>query len=134
MKTENITKSIISVGGTTLGAVTSRVVADSAPINNPKVKHGVIAGIAILGAAFLNRETPSGAFAQDVAIGVSATQLGYLVKELVGESKGVVKTALGNPNDGMDFLASYTDYDFIPTAPITVESDYQEVSSQIAFR
>lgn len=131
MKTENITNSMVSVIATTAGAISSRVVADSAPIKNVKLKHGLIAGIAVLGAAFLDRKTAVSAFTQDVAIGVSATQIGYLAKELITEPKGTLKTALGAPNN---FLASYNSYDMIPFNEAPYENDYEERPSEIAFR
>lgn len=132
MKQGDILNSMLSVTGTTTGAVTSRIVADSVPIENEKVKHGVLAGIAVVGAMFLDRKTPVSSFAQDVAIGVSATQLGYLLKSFFPEAEGTLKTGLGNPKG--QFLASPDAYDFIPTAPRTVETPHEVVATQIMFR
>lgn len=131
MKKGNITSSIVSVVGAGTGAAASRIVAESAPIKNAKLKHGLIAGIAVLGFAFLDRKTKVGAFAQDVALGVGVTQIGYLVKELVGETSGTVKTALGSPN--YDFLAMPNSYDFIPNDR-SMGAEYQETPRQITFR
>lgn len=118
METKKISSAVISVVGTTTGALSSRVVADALPIDNAKLKHGAFAVVGIVGAALLNRKNATSAFAQDVAIGVSATQIGYLAKEIMGETTGALKTALGNPFQQKDqvFLSSYNDrYDFIPT-------------------
>lgn len=139
MKTKDFTNSAVSVTGTVLGAMASRVIVESVPVKSNKVKHGVLAGVALLGASFLDRREPTNAFVQDVAIGVSATQIGMLVKELAGETKGKMKTALGNPlNDDITFLASYQDdYDFIPTSFVEdIYTDYEEepVNTEIVFR
>lgn len=131
MKKGNITSSIVSVAGAGAGAAASRIIADSAPIKNAKLKHGLIAGVAMLGFAFLDRKTKVSAFTQDVALGVGVTQIGYLVKELVGETSGTLKTALGSPD--IDFLAMPNSYDFIPTANF-METEYQEVPREITFR
>ncbi|TDQ22755.1 hypothetical protein [Tenacibaculum caenipelagi] len=136
MKTENVTNSIVTAIALTGGAMASRVIADGAStvIKNPKLKHGAIAAVAVVGAAFLDRKTAAGSFAQDVAIGVSATQLGYLAKELIGETKGIIKTALGNPINkaNYSFLASPS-YDFIP-AQSSRYSEYEEQPGEIVFR
>lgn len=140
MKTKDLTSSAVSITGTLLGAMASRVIAENVPVKNSKVRSGVLAGVGLIGASFLDRREPTNAFVQDVAIGVTATQLGSLIKELVGETKGTIKTALGNPFSGdIDFLASYQDddYDFIPTLyPEDIDVDYDEVpvNTEIVFR
>ncbi len=136
MKTEKLTGSVVSAVAMTGGAMASRVVAGSTKtvIKNAKVRHGVLAGVAILGAALLDRKTSVGAFTQDVAIGISATQLGYLAKEFFApEKEGTLKTALGNPYgaDTIEFLASPS-YDFIP-APEQSYTDYEEYPMSIDF-
>ena len=103
MKTENVSNSVLSVSGTVLGGMASRLVADKIPVSNTKLKHGAIAAIAIVGASMLDRKDPTKAFAQDVAIGIGATQIATLVKEVVAPTDGMLKTALGNPGK---FLAN----------------------------
>lgn len=137
MKTENLTGKVVSSLAMAGGAMASRVVADGAGtiIKNPKLKHGAIAAIAVVGAALLDRKTSIGAFTQDIAIGVSATQIGYLAKEIIApEKEGTIKTALGTPYEyrGYDFLASPRDYDFIPAPEVYTE--YEEQPREIVFR
>lgn len=123
MKTENLTQSLISVTGTVLGAGTSRIIADKIPIKKTKLKHALLAGVAITGACFLDRKEATSAFVQDVAIGVAATQVTSLVKELMGDKlkEGILKTGLGNYTEEyepVNFLA-YNNYDFIPAENYT---------------
>lgn len=142
MKMENLTNSAVSVTGTVLGAMASRVVAEKLPIKKSKVKHGVLALVGIVGASFLDRKDATSAFVQDMAIGVSATQLGALAKDfLAKEEKSTLQTALGSPMtdvDAIDFLASHNNYDFIPSGEefeeIDLEYEEEPIYESTGFR
>lgn len=134
MKKGSLKSSATTVAGTVVGAMASRVIANKLPVKNTKLKHGVLALVGVLGVAMLDRKDPTSAFTQDVAIGVTATQLGSLVKELVSpkeDTNPIITTALGSPI--VDFEDPYR-YDFIPTTfteDITVVE--QEPVQEITF-
>ncbi len=145
MDTKKITNSLVTVGGTAVGAMASRVIADKVPVKNAKMKHGALAVLGMVGASFLNSKKSAEAFIQDVAIGMSATQIGYLIKELAGDkAKGVMATALGNPDLNYediaflssydDYIEDYNDYDFIPENTDFTDYEIEEPVKSIEFR
>ncbi|MFL0077014.1 hypothetical protein [Tenacibaculum maritimum] len=100
MEKKAIRESLVKTTALTVGAATSRVVAENAPIKNMHLKRGILVLTGALGAAFLDRSTSGKAFVQDMASGMAATQAAYWIKDAMAEKleeKSLLKTALGNP-------------------------------------
>ncbi|SOU87845.1 hypothetical protein [Tenacibaculum dicentrarchi] len=144
------TKKIVNTLGSTVSVSTgigvARVVDASFPSvkmedgkevkgMNPKIKHGLLFGAGVLGVVFLNGKNQTSKIAQDVSIGVAGSALITLIKELVKEPKGVLKTALGNPeSDEINFLSGHDNYDLIGDDEDYIEDViYQSVTPQITF-
>ncbi|WP_233860887.1 hypothetical protein [Tenacibaculum piscium] len=134
MDTKKISSTLVSAIGNTAGIGIKNVVADVVPIENGKIKHGVLLATGVLGAVFLNRKNKTTAFAQDVSIGVAGSSLISLAKEFITEPKGVLKTALGNPESEINFLSGYDDYDLIDdNEDYSEDAIYQSVTPEIIF-
>lgn len=114
MKTENVTKTAVKVVGNVVGAMGSRILADQIPLDDSRIKYGVLSLGLIVGALFLDSEDSIQCFAQDACIGGAATQLGSLVKELVAPTEGMLKTALGTPNRPRFLATPKINYNMIP--------------------
>ncbi len=100
MKKKEIQNSLIKTTALTVGAATSRIVADKVPIKNTHLKRGILVLTGAIGAAMLDRSSSSKAFVQDMASGVAATQAAYWIKDAIGEKmkdNDLVSSALGNP-------------------------------------
>ncbi len=84
-----------TVGTMVAGAVVSRLGAGFVPIDNEKVKHGVLTVAPLLVAGFVKNK-----HVQNVALGASMTQAGYLIKSFVEKKteNPQVKKALGCPD------------------------------------
>ncbi|WP_370408832.1 hypothetical protein [Tenacibaculum dicentrarchi] len=135
MDTKKISSTLVSAIGNTAGIGIKNVVADVVPIEDEKIKQGTLLVTGVLGAVFLNRKNKTTAFAQDISIGVAGSALITLIKELVKEPKGVLKTALGNPeSDEINFLSGHDNYDLIGDDEDYIEDViYQSVTPQISF-
>lgn len=100
MKTEKLEETVVSITSMTVGAIGSRIVADKLPIDNSKIKRGLLIVGGILAAAHLDRKTTGGRVGQDMAVSVAVTQTGYLLKDLFVEKikdDSIFKTGLGKP-------------------------------------
>ncbi|KAF9659303.1 hypothetical protein HBA12_03385 [Tenacibaculum mesophilum] len=120
MRKESIENSVVSLLSMSAGAMLSRVTAKKLPMQNTKLKKGMLALAGVVGAAYLDRKTTGKSIAQDMAMGTAVTQTGELVKELLDEKlqkSPLLHSALGSPYDNWnepfaldstDFLSSYT--------------------------
>ncbi|MCD8415730.1 hypothetical protein LNI89_10205 [Tenacibaculum dicentrarchi] len=107
MTSKQIKSSGIGILSATGGAVASRIVADKIPIENAKIKHGILAVAGMVGCALLTKKDATTEAMRNVAIGVSVAQVGALAKEFAGETDGIMKTALGGTTDNY----SYEDFE-----------------------
>ncbi|MCG8816553.1 hypothetical protein G1K77_12310 [Tenacibaculum finnmarkense] len=109
MTSKQIKSSGIGILSATGGAIASRIVADKIPIENAKIKHGILAVAGIIGCALLTKKDATTEAMRNVAIGVSVAQVGALAKEFAGETDGIMKTALGGTTD--NYFNSYEDFE-----------------------
>ncbi|MBE7660971.1 hypothetical protein [Tenacibaculum finnmarkense] len=109
MTSKQIKSSGIGILSATGGAIASRIVADKIPIEDAKIKHGILAVAGIIGCALLTKKDATTEAMRNVAIGVSVAQVGALAKEFAGETDGIMKTALGGTTD--NYFNSYEDFE-----------------------
>ncbi|ALU75258.1 MULTISPECIES: hypothetical protein [Tenacibaculum] len=109
MTSKQIKSSGIGILSATGGAIASRIVADKIPIENAKIKHGILAVAGMVGCALLTKKDATTEAMRNVAIGVSVAQVGALAKEFAGETDGIMKTALGGTTD--NYFNSYEDFE-----------------------
>ncbi|MBE7646241.1 hypothetical protein G1L02_08290 [Tenacibaculum finnmarkense] len=107
MTSKQIKSSGIGILSATGGAIASRIVADKIPIENAKIKHGILAVAGMVGCALLTKKDATTEAMRNVAIGISVAQVGALAKEFAGETDGIMKTALGGATG--DDLYQYED-------------------------
>ncbi|MFK8297354.1 hypothetical protein ACI76O_05420 [Capnocytophaga cynodegmi] len=110
LNSETVTGAAAFTGGAIAGAMGSRVLADKIPLKNSKLKRGLLAVVGVVGAAMINGKDNAGKALQGAAAGMAATQLGELVKEMVNPQEGILKTALGTPENPIIILPSDVDY------------------------
>lgn len=127
MKKTAIKDSLLRSAALTVGSAGSRVVAEKLPTTNTHLKRGGMVLLGIIGAAFVDRKTPSKAFVQDIALGTAATQAGYWIKDTIGTKtqNPLIKTALGTPgnyNNPVQFRMGYAN------VPDVIDTTYQDVS------
>ncbi|MBE7671565.1 hypothetical protein [Tenacibaculum piscium] len=145
MDTKKIVNTLGSTVAVSTGVGVARIVDASFPSvkmedgkeikgMNPKIKHGLLFGAGVLGVVFLNGKNQTSKIAQDVSIGVAGSSLISLAKEFITEPKGVLKTALGNPESEINFLSGYDDYDLIDdNEDYSEDAIYQSVTPEIIF-
>ncbi|CEN34910.1 hypothetical protein [Capnocytophaga cynodegmi] len=113
LNSETVTGAAAFTGGAIAGAMGSRVLADKIPLKNSKLKRGLLAIVGVVGAAMINGKDNAGKALQGAAAGMAATQLGELVKEMVNPQEGILKTALGTPENPIIILPSdVNNYDY----------------------
>ena len=127
MKKSAIKDSLLRSTALTVGGAGSRIVADKLPVANNHLKRGGMVLLGVIGAAFVDRKTPSKAFVQDIALGTAATQAGYWIKDAIGTKtqNPLIKTALGTPgdyNNPVQFRMGYAN------VPNVIDTTYEEVS------
>ncbi len=110
----------IAVGGMVAGAVVSRIGAGVIPMKNEALKHGLLTVAPLLLAGVVKNK-----MVQNIALGASATQAGYLIKSVVGDKikdNETAQKALGCPDsepiiiyandtDGLGYPLGYQEYD-----------------------
>lgn len=135
MKKKAIEQTLVRASALTVGAATSRVVADKLPIKNKHLKRGALVLSGLLGAAFIERDSTSKAFVQDMAEGVVATQAAYWIKDVIGEKmkeNHLITTALGNPvgnyNNPVQFRMGYAN---VNQEMDTIDTSYQDVTFEM---
>ncbi len=87
----------IAVGGMVVGAIASRIGAGAIPLKNETLKHGLLMVAPLLLAGAVKNK-----MVQNVALGASATQAGYLIKAVAGKSiegNETAQKALGCPGN-----------------------------------
>ncbi|ATA94649.1 hypothetical protein CGC54_10065 [Capnocytophaga canimorsus] len=113
LNSKTMTEAAAFTGGAIAGAMGSRVLADKIPLKNSKLKRGLLAIVGVVGAAMINGKDNAGKALQGAAAGMAATQLGELVKEMVNPQEGILKTALGTPENPIIILPSdVNNYDY----------------------
>ncbi|ATA67277.1 hypothetical protein CGC48_00770 [Capnocytophaga cynodegmi] len=110
LNSETVTEAVAFAGGAVVGSATSRVLADKIPLKNSKLKRGLLAVVGVAGAAMISGKDNAGKVLQGAAAGMAATQLGELVKEMVNPQEGILKTALGTPENPIAIYPSDVDY------------------------
>ncbi len=88
---KKVKEGAVTVGGMIAGAVVSRVGAGVIPLKNDKMKHGILTVLPLLAAGLVKNKT-----LQNVALGASVTQAGYLIKSFVEKTENkTIKQAFG---------------------------------------
>lgn len=101
------------------GAMASRVLADKIPLQNTKIKRGILFALGVAVAALADSKQTAGKVVQGVGVGMASTQAVDLLKEFINPSEGLFKTALGSPVQEFIYVNS-------PEPP--AYADYQEVA------
>lgn len=104
MKTNKLNSKSITEGtafavGAVGGSMASRILAEKIPMENVKLKRGILAAVGILGTAMINGNDTTGKVVQGAAAGVVATQIVALLKDIINPTEGLMKTALGTPEN-----------------------------------
>ncbi|WP_299673271.1 hypothetical protein [uncultured Tenacibaculum sp.] len=131
MKKKEIQDTLVTATALTVGSAGSRIIADKLPTDNIHLKRGGIVLTSVVGASAVGRKTPGKAFVQDIALGAAATQIGYWIKDAIGDKvqdNALATTALGNPVGSYDnpvqWRMGYVD---LPKTDYTYQTDAQFV-------
>ncbi|MDO5106484.1 hypothetical protein [Capnocytophaga sp.] len=125
LNSATMTGAVAFSAGAVTGAMVSRVLYDKIPLKDKeegkttmaKVKRGLLAAAGIVGAAMIDSKETTGKAIQGAAVGMAATQIGYLLKEVIEvKEDGIFKTALGNPQTPVVVYANdgYLNYGYHP--------------------
>ena len=138
---KTLTESATTAAGVVAGAMVSRVAADklSGVLKNPAIRHGALAVLGVVLAAYGNPKDTSGKFIQSAGAGMAATQITEVLKSVFSPkdkpmNDGILKTALGAPEETTVYVDSSSDYDYYPYEEVEdIDNPYIESEPTTGF-
>ena len=133
---KTLTESAITTAGVVAGAMVSRVAADklSGVLKKPLLRHGALALAGLALSAFATPKETSGKLLQSAGVGMAATQLTEVLKNVLTKEnepmkEGILKTALGAPAEETTvYVDSSSNYDYYPYEE--VDNPFEEKQPQ----
>ena len=138
---KTLTESATTAAGVVAGAMVSRVAADklSGVLKKPAIRHGALAVLGVVLAAYSNPKETSGKFIQSAGAGMAATQITEVLKSVFSPkdkpmNDGILKTALGAPEETTVYVDSSSDYDYYPYEEVEdIDNPYIESEPTTGF-
>ena len=139
---KTLTESATTAAGVVAGAMVSRVAADklSGVLKKPAIRHGALAVLGVVLAAYGNPKDTSGKLIQSAGAGMAATQITEVLKSVFSPKDkpmnyGILKTALGAPAEETTvYVDSSSDYDYYPYEEVEdIDNPYIESEPTTGF-